>query len=397
MGIAHLAGRMVIDAQRSQQRSQRSRPQQETERIRPMPPLRPRPPGLHEAVLRNHEEWTARQAARAEPATTSTELAVPEPQYLIDTMGVPEPEQVDGAALFTHTAQWFGSYIAFPDLESHVRTVLWNVHALARNRGEHGIGPLIWRSTPRLGVTSKENKSGKSTVLDLSRMLQRTTRPLKITGYALANKIGHKHEALILDEAKLVFGNGGAAADVQSIMLGGYTPGATWEYGHNSSNVEIPLFGPVAYAAKDDLITGTRDRLADMFDRTLWVRMDRASRLMPQPDEDCEDDAILLNQSLIDWTNANQLALRTRARDLARMDQEASAEAASDGREIDARRPQIIRPLLACADVAGGPWPILARRALLGDGTSYAAAERAGEIAGRAERWAPFDTEGGTS
>jgi len=317
------------------------------------------------------------------------DTAEPE-HYLIDTMSVPEPEQVDGAVLLTNVAQWFGSRIQFPDLNTHVRVVLWNVHALARDRGEKGIGPLIWRSTPRLGITSKQNKSAKSTVLDMTRMLQQTTKPLKITGYALANKIGHKHEALVLDEAKLVFGTGGAAPDVQSIMLGGYTPGGTWEYGRSSSNVEIPVFGPVAYGAKDDLITGTRDRLGDLFDRTIWVRMRRADRLMPQIDEDTEDDAALLNQSLIDWTDENQYALRNRAKNLARMDQEASAEAAADGREIDGRRPQIVRPLIACADVAGGPWPILARRALLGS-QSWDAAERAGRIAERASKWPAFE------
>ena len=352
-----------------------------------MPPVRPRPRGeVHDQVIAQREAWAAKQAARA--AQPSAEVAVP---HVIDVMTMPVPERIDGAALFTHAAQWFGGYVQFPDLESHVRVVLWNIHALARDRGEQGIGPLIWRSTPRLGITSKENKSAKSTVLDMTRMLQRTSKPVKITGWALASKIGNKHEALVLDEAKLLFGAGGAAPDIQAILLGGYTPGATWEYGHASgSNHEVSVFGPVAYGAKDDLITSTRDKLADLFDRTIWVRMRRADRLMPQLDEEAEDDAVLLNQSLIDWTNENLVALRMRSRELARMDQEASAEAASDGREIDGRRPQIVRPLLACADVAGGPWPVLARRALLG-AESWDAAERAAKIASRAAGWAPFE------
>jgi hypothetical protein len=334
-----------------------------------------------------------RPGAQVAEVTAGTEVAVP---YYIDAWAPPEPETIDGAALLTDVARWFGTNIAFPSVSAQVLLTLWNVHALARDRGDKGIGPPIWHATPRLGVTSKYNKSAKSTVLDMTGMLQGTTRS-RITARALAEKIGHKHQTVTLDEVKITFGTGLAATDIQWILLNGYTPRATWEYQSGSRVIEIPCFGPAAYAAKDDLITATADRLEDLFDRTIFLRMTRADRLMPQVDEQTEADALLLQESLIGWTDSVRSELRMRARDLARLDHEASAQAAAEGREIDARRPQIWRPLLAVADVAGAPWPVLARRAMheLTRGAAAAEAEARQEaIRERASHWAPFEIEG---
>jgi hypothetical protein len=305
---------------------------------------------------------------------------------------MPEPEAVNGAELLGHTAGYFGTYVAFPSVGSHVAVTLFNTAAAARHRDDSGLGPPIWRALPLLGVTSKSNKSGKSTVLDCTRYLQQVQRPVKITGRALAHKLGRKHEAVVIDEAKLIFGAGAAARDVQSVFLACYTAGGTWSYSRGNTDVDIPCFGPVAYAAKDELITGTGDSLADIFDRTIWVRMRRGTRLMPQTDEAAEDDGRLLGLSLIEWTNSVRSQLIARSKELARLDFEASQAAADDGREVDGRRPQIWRPLLAVADVAGGPWPALARQAmseLTAGAVTFEASARMGELRTRAQRWAP--------
>jgi hypothetical protein len=270
--------------------------------------------------------------------------------------------------------------------------VLWNAHAAARDRADDGIGPLIWRATPRLGLTSSQNKSGKSTVLDLSGMLQRVQRPTKITGRSLAHKLGRKHEAVILDEVKVLFGAGAASKDVQGVLLAGYTPRATWDYSRGNADVSIPCFGPVAYAAKDELITATGEQLIDLFDRTIFVRMVRPPVLMPQPDEQAEDDGRMLGETLADWTSSVKGQLKARSRELARLDQEASMEAAEEGVEVDGRTPQIWRPMLAVADVAGGPWPALARQAMreLTEGAAKTeSAGRMGDLRKMSQRWAP--------
>ena len=336
------------------------------------------------ATLRIRERLAREDAARG-----TTALAVRQPASVT---WMPEPEAVNGAELLGHLAGYFGTYIMFPAVGAHVATTLWNTAALARNRDDSGLGPPIWRALPLLSPTSKDNKSGKSTVLDLTRHVQQVQRPVKITGRALAHKLGRKHEAVVLDEVKLLFGAGGAARDVQGVLLASYTPGGTWSYSRGNADVDIPCFGPVAYAAKDELITATGEQLIDLFDRTIFIRMRRPSRLMPQPDERAEDDGKLLGQSLIEWTNSVRDRLKARSRELADLDYEASQAAVEDQRGIDARRPQIWRPLLAVADVAGGPWPALARQAmseLTAGAATLEAPARMGEIRTRAQRWAP--------
>lgn len=302
------------------------------------------------------------------------------------------PEPIDGAELLGHLAAYFGTYVEFPSVAAHVTVSLWNAAASARERDDSGIGPLIWRALALLGLTSSENKSGKSTVMDLTGMVLGVQRPLKITGRTCAHKLGSKHQALLLDEAKVTFGAGAASRDVQAVMLGAYSRRGTWEYQRGNASVEIPCFGPVAYAAKDELITATGEQLVDIFDRTIFIRMRRPASLRPQPDDQAEEDGAMLGDALAQWTSAVGPLLRERARELADLDYRASMGAAEDGREIDARRPQIWRPLLAVADVAGGPWPKLARQAMreLTEGAATIEGTRKlSSLRDRSARWAP--------
>ena len=336
------------------------------------------------------DAWQAQHDAQRRAGQT---MAVPEPSPAPVVVYEPEPpEPVNGSELLGYIAGYLGTYIAFPSTAAHVTAVLWNAHAAARDRGDDGTGPLIWRASPRLGVTSSVNKSGKSTVLDLSGMLQQVQRPTKITGRDLANKLGRKHEAVMLDEVKVLFGAGSASKDVQSVLLAGYTPRATWSYSRGNASVDIPCYGPVAYAAKDDLITATGDLLVDLFDRTVWLRMTRPNTLMPQPDEQAEDDGRMLGETLAQWTNSVKGQLKARGRELATHDYEASLAAAQDGVEVDGRTPQIWRPMLAVADVAGAPWPSLARQAMREMTEGAARIEGAGtmdSLRKTSRRWAP--------
>ena len=190
--------------------------------------------------LTAREDLARRAAAvRAEQAGT---LAVRESGTVVYDPEPPEP--VDGAELLGHMAGYFGTYIAFPSVGAHVAVTLWNSAAAARNRDDSGLGPPIWRALPLLGVTARGNKSGKSTVLDCSRYVQQVQRPVRITGRALAHKLGRKHEAVVIDEAKLIFGAGAAARDVQSISWPATQLGGTWSYSRGNADVDIPCFGP---------------------------------------------------------------------------------------------------------------------------------------------------------
>src|SRR6185437_2247725 len=98
--------------------------------------------------------------------------------------------------------------VAWPDDESLDTVLLWCLHANARDRDETGSGPLIWRASPRLMLTSGERGSGKSTALDLIAILagSRFGRLPKITAPAFAKLMGNFREPAIIDEARMVFG-----------------------------------------------------------------------------------------------------------------------------------------------------------------------------------------------
>jgi hypothetical protein len=240
-------------------------------------------------------------------------------------------------------------------------------------------------------LTSAENQSGKSTVLDLiSYLLGVPARMPKITGRSIAEKLGRKHQAVILDEVKLLFGSGRASTDVQGVLLAGYTPGAVWSYCSGGTDVDIPCYGPVAYAARDDLITATADRLADLFSRSIKVVMYRPPVIMPEVDEISEQDGAMLGEAVAGWCDAVKPLLKAASAALAQADREASIKAANGGPVLP-RGSQIWRPLRAVAEVAGGPWPQWceeARAELSGGGKSSRAVASMGELRHRSASWA---------
>jgi hypothetical protein len=265
-----------------------------------------------------------------------------------------------GEMLLDYIAAYFDHYVAISPRNRDAVT-LWNGHAAARDRDDTGLGKLIWRATPRLMLTSSDRGSGKSTVLDLSRYLQgNPARMPKVTGRSLASRLGRKHEAVMLDEVKLLFGAGSASKDVQGILLDGYTPGGVWGTTSGQKDVDIPCFGPVAYAAKDELVTATADALGDLFDRSITIRMVPASRIMPEVDEIAEDEGAQLARALVLWTDEKRGELKAAARDLAVADREAGGTVSRG----EARLMQIWRPLRAVAAVAGGTWPERAESAM---------------------------------
>ncbi len=303
----------------------------------------------------------------AQPAAEPVPLPSPAPGYVPGQVAVRERGTVvsardndgRGALLLDLIARYFDHYVAMSERNRDAVT-LWNGHAAARNRDDTGLGPLIWRATPRLMLTSSDRGSGKSTVLDLSRILQCSPpRMPKVTGRSLASRLGRKHEAVMLDEVKLLFGAGSASKDVQGILLDGYTPGGVWGTTSGQKDVDIPCFGPVAYAAKDELVTATADALGDLFDRSIKVVMRPAPRIMPEVDEIAEDDGTQLARALVMWTDMMRPQLRAAARSLAEADED--REHVGKG---DARLLQIWRPLRAVAAVAGGDWPERAQDAM---------------------------------
>ena len=259
----------------------------------------------------------------------------------------------DAPALLRRTLEGMGllftDYVAFPSRSSVIAVVTWNGQAAARDAE----GESIWRAYPRLLLTSRENGSGKSTVADISRMLLqcRSGRMSKVTPYGLCKVLGVFKEAAIADDAQNTFRSDKAGAELLTIMINGYTPGATWMSGKGGDGKVEPAAGPLMVIGKDALIKERAEALADLIARAAVVRMERPDHYMPEFDEEGEARARSLGVTLKAVTGALQGELRQAARELA---QENKGRLITDG--DGGRTAQIWRPMLALAKVAGPQW-----------------------------------------
>jgi hypothetical protein len=320
-------------------------------------------------------------------AQAPTALAVRESTLVLGPPSALPP--VNGAELFTYLKLFLSYYVEFPDEHTLNMTVVWIVHACARDRDDSGFGQLIWRASPRLMITSKQRGSGKSTLLDLILMLTLSQRGkvTKITAAKLAKVFGKYYEVACLDEAKTLFGTGLRAQELQGILLSGYTRNSSYEV----SNVSLSTFGACAYAAKTNIITEGNDTLADLFDRSLKAVLQRPGQLMPEVDEQADEDAEKLGMLLVGWTDQKRAELKQAARDIAAEDAEDSRTLAARGvKTTDLRRPQLWRILRACARTAGGDWEDAiraAQRALDGGAPTQEAAKSMAGLSDRVAVW----------
>ena len=254
-------------------------------------------------------------------------------------------------------------HVSWPSQSALDTVLLWCFHANARDRDENGTGPLIWRASPRLLLTSKVRGSGKSTALDLIAMLtgSRFGRLPRVTAPGFAKLMGKFQEPAILDEARMIFGSGQKSLDLQGMLLAGYTPRSHSLTGRDGGTAE-KLFGPVAYAGKDNLITSAGDGVSDLLDRSFVIRMTRPARHYPDVDEVAEQAAELACQGMGTWSAMMRDQLMSALKNLER--EAMLADLDEDEVEGGAlRAAQIWRPLLAIADCLGGDWPERARTA----------------------------------
>ena len=263
-------------------------------------------------------------------------------------------QRPDAAELLRQVLEQIGmylcEYIQFPSRAAVVAVVLWIAHGAARGADKK----LIWRATPRLLLTSAQNGSGKSTLMDLIAvlLLSRVGRMVKVTAAGLAGVLNELGDVGLPDDAQLIFGTTGAAAkDLQGVLLGSYSKKGSWVTGKSTVSVK-PVYGPVAYAGKDQLITVQREKLTDLLARSVIIRMERPSQYMPQPDDAADDKGEMIGKGLAAVMGALEGELLQAVREL---DREARGQQITEG--DGGRTAQIFRQLRAVARVAGGNWP----------------------------------------
>lgn len=294
--------------------------------------------------------------ATIEPTTTTLPAYDPPTVYAEVPAELIEPqrraERPDGAVLLDdvrhHISRfWVASSDAALDL---VVTWIAGTHATDLNNR------MVFETYPHLFFGSKTPASGKSTALKMAQLLSaRGEMVSDPTAPALLALIDTERAALMLDEMDTLAGSGGFGRSTRTILLESYKKSGAIVRGNrgNASGVKRTLcYAPVAMAGMwQNWISNPQ--LEALRTRTIMipcVARRSGQNVEPYRARLHERDFRALQAGLAKWGSRNADAL-----------EEAWPQAPEGMEDRDA---ELVEPLLAVADAAGGDWPERIRTAV---------------------------------
>jgi len=247
----------------------------------------------------------------------------------------PWPESVDGRELVTDLVRTVDRYLALPD-GAATAVALWVLHAHA-----HDASPV----SPLLAFTSPEKRCGKTTALELlSAIVPRPLPASNLTPAVVFRAVEAWRPTLLVDEADTFIRDGN---ELRGVLNSGHRRSLAYVprcVGDDHEPRKFKTWAPKAVA----LIGELPDTLQD---RSVEIRMRRRA-----PDEEVErlrldrlGELEPLRRKAWTWARRHEDELRDADPDL-------------PGGLHDRQRDNW-RPLVALADLAGGPWPDRARKA----------------------------------
>jgi hypothetical protein len=273
----------------------------------------------------------------------------------------PWPEPVDGAVLLSDLKETFRRFVVLPKWAAET-LALWTVHTYVFQCRD---------VSTYLGVESPEKRCGKTTLLTLlSELVHRPVVAANISSPALFRVIEEVRPTLLIDEADTFLqGND----ELRGILNSGYSRKTAYvvrvanrvtQYHPPASDGEAAPTGDGAgLAARNTTrlvrfscwcpkILAAIGRLPEtLADRCIVLRMQRKTER-----ETCERlkdlDALPLRQRCARFAHDQGLNI--------------AAAMPAMPRDMHDRAGDIWEPLLALADLAGGPWPEWARQAATG-------------------------------
>lgn len=196
--------------------------------------------------------------------------------------------------------------------------------------------------TPRIHISAMTYGAGKTRVAKLTMLLCANPHLMaKITGPALYHIIPERHPApLVLDEADAIFGQGQRAEDLRGVLNAGYEYSGTVTRVVKGEATDFNVFCPVMFAGKGQLPASLEDRSVTvmMQQRKPGQAMDRFIPKMHDP----------LGRKIGLMLGAWATKIQGPAGDILWDD---PPEKLAD-RQVD-----ILTPLYAICEMAGGPWP----------------------------------------
>jgi hypothetical protein len=248
----------------------------------------------------------------------------------------------DGGAHLEAVANFLRQFVVLSSEQAAV-IALWVAHSHAIEAAE---------VTPYLFVSSAEKRSGKTRLLEaLELVVRRPWFTGRTTAAALVRKLEADAPTLLHDESDAAFGGDEDFAEIlRGTLNSGHRRGGTVSccvgQGAQLAVRDFSVFGAKAIAGLGRL----PDTVADRAFRIHLKRKTPGEVVRRFRRREVEGHAKVIRDGLASWAAGNIEALRGARPELP----EALSDRAQDGAE----------PLLAIADLAGGEWPVRARRAL---------------------------------
>jgi hypothetical protein len=254
------------------------------------------------------------------------------------------PFEKEGSAILNDVRSFLSRFVVYPSEHAKIAHALWAAHA-------HLMG--AWESTPRIAFLSPEPGSGKTRAMEVTELLvPNPVAAVNVTPAYLFRKVGSENgpPTILFDEIDTVFGpKAREHEELRALLNSGHRRGAVAGRcvvrGKIIETEEIPSYAAVALAGLGWLPD-------TILSRSVIVRMRRRA-----PDERIEAFRRRLHLPQGE-------ALRRRLAAWA----EAVLHEATDARPempagVEDRNADVWEALLAVADLAGGDWPNLSRRA----------------------------------
>ena len=238
-----------------------------------------------------------------------------------------------GQAILEEACQFINRFSVLPSRAAGYALVLFAAHCWIYQ---------AFTETPRVHVSALTYGAGKTRVMELTSLLCPNPQMMaKITGPALYHIIDERHPSpLCLDEADAMFGQGQRAEDIRGVLNAGYKYNGTVTRVSKGEACDFGVFCPVMFAGKGKLPRSLEERAFTvmMEQRKPGQEMDRFVPKM--------HDAMGRRIGLILGAWASKI--QGPAGDIIWDD--------PPGKLTD-RQVDILTPLYAIAQMAGGEWP----------------------------------------
>jgi hypothetical protein len=251
----------------------------------------------------------------------------------------PWPEPVNGATVLDQVLGVLKRYVILPAF-ADVAIALWIAHAYAMK---------AWTISPILSLVSPVKRCGKTTsLLVVGPLVPRCVSVANVSAPVLFRLIEDCAPTLLADEADTWLTD--EKSELRGIYNAGHTKGTAVVARCVGDDHDVKLFS--VWAAKALAMIGRPPGTIE--DRSVLVELRRKSpgeTIARLRLDRIENEAVPVRRMLMRWATDHEGDLR------------AADPVVPDG--LHDRAQDNWRPLLAVADVAGGPWPARARAAAL--------------------------------